>query len=77
LLFLTINGVCKMTNEHLLALMNNLSNERARLNNAKSDSEKALRKAWVNQLEKEVAGESAFLEKNNMTDDELLNELFS
>jgi len=66
-----------MTNEHLLALMNNLSNERARLNNAKSDSEKALRKAWVNQLEKEVAGESAFLEKNNMTDDELLNELFS
>lgn len=70
-------AVIKMTNEHLIALMSNLSNEKNRLNNAKSENEKQLRQVWVNQLEKEIAGEIGFLEKNNISDDELLAELFA
>ena len=66
-----------MTNTHLVALMNNLSNEKVRLNNAKTENEKQLRQVWVNQLEKEIAGEIGFLEKNNISDDELLAELFA
>jgi hypothetical protein len=65
-----------MTNEHLIALIKNLTNEQSRLANAKSQNEIDLRTVWVNQLEKEIASELGLTE-NNMSDDELLNELFS
>jgi len=62
---------------HLNALQLNLSNERNRLAAAKTQSEKELRAVWVKQLEKEVAGEMAFLAQNqietvDMADDDLL-----
>jgi len=78
------NEGMKMNNEHLAALTNNLNKEKSRLANAKSSSEKEMRQVWVNQLEKEIASEIEFLEKNNIkvevfnsNDDELLAELFS
>lgn len=66
---------------HLNALLIGLSNERARLADAKSKNEIALRSVWVKQYEKEVAFEEARLpaeiseEVENMSDDELLAEL--
>ena len=65
--------------EHLSALMNNLSKEKERLNNAKSENEVALRTVFVSQLEKEIAGEKKFLgiKDVEMSDDELLTELFA
>ena len=62
---------------HLNALQLRLSNERNRLATAKTLSEKELRAVWVKQLEKEVAGEMAFLAQNqietvDMADDDLL-----
>jgi hypothetical protein len=64
---------------HLDALELNLSNERARLAAATSPKEIAMRRVWVAQLEKEVAGELAFLGKSaptlHMSDDELFREL--
>lgn len=42
---------------HLNALLLNLSHERTRLSNAKTDGERELRSVWVYQLEKEVAHE--------------------
>lgn len=56
---------------HLDALNLRLSNERVRLANAKSEGERELRKVWIAQLEKEVAGEIQFIG----TDDDLLAEL--
>lgn len=53
---------------HLDALNLRLSNERVRLANAKSEGERELRKVWIAQLEKEVAGEIQFLG----TEDDLL-----
>lgn len=68
-----------MKMEHLSALMNNLSKEKERLSNAKSANEIALRSVFVSQLEKEIAGEKLFLGITDveMTDDELLDELFA
>jgi len=63
---------------HLNALQVNLSNERSRLANAKTEGEKAMRKVWVAQLEKEIAGERQFAvpaDIQEMTEDELLAEL--
>jgi hypothetical protein len=57
---------------HLNALLMNLSNERIRLSNAKTQSERDLRTVWVKQLEKEVASEEKFVGENQMSDDELL-----
>ena len=61
---------------HLDALNLRLSHERAYLANAKTDGERALRAAWIGQIEKEIACETKFLGINaslpEMTDDELL-----
>lgn len=62
---------------HLNSLLLLLSNERIRLANAKTESERELRSVWVRQLEKEVIAEEGFLSENNKNDDELLSELFS
>lgn len=69
-----------MNAAHLTALHINLSSERARLAAATSPKEIALRTVWVAQLEKEVAGEMAFLGMSaapvaEMSDDDLLAEL--
>ena len=65
--------------QHLDCLYLRLSNERIRLNNAKTEQEKALRTVWVQQLEKEIEGELDFLGKtdnNAPVDlDDLFNEL--
>ncbi len=65
---------------HLNALELNLSHERVRLANAKTNSEHALRTVWVSQLEKEIAGEYRFLGLTpepacELTLDEILAEL--
>ncbi len=63
---------------HLAALEAALSHERARLAAATGQQEIALRKAWVAQLEKELAGEYArygILPPPDMTADELAAEL--
>ena len=77
------------TTEHYVALMTNLSNERQRLSCATSQGEIELRSVWVQQLEKEIAHEVEFLaskginvyaaenEVDDMSDDDLLNELMS
>ncbi len=67
---------------HLNALELRLSNERNYLAQSKSDDEKKLRKVWISQIEKEIAREYEFLGKRttetpNLTDDELLAELFA
>ncbi len=67
-----------MTNtSHLDALNLRLSHERGYLAAAKTKNEKALRTVWISQIEKEIAGEIAFLGKGNeelpdMSDDDLL-----
>ncbi len=65
--------------KHLHALNLNLSNERIRLSNAKTDGEIELRSIWIAQLEKEIAGEETFLEINKfyISDDDLLADLLS
>lgn len=75
--------------EHYTALMTHLSNEKQRLAVATSKAEIELRSVWVAQLEKEIANEVKFLENqgvnlynvtdevDNMSDDDLLNELMS
>ncbi len=62
---------------HIDALNLHLSNERMRLANAKTDAERELRRVWVAQLEKEIAGEQKFSNQqcDNLSDDELLNSL--
>jgi hypothetical protein len=69
------HGVIKM--EHLNALMANLNREQARLDNAKSENEIAMRTVWVNQLKKEIAAEKEFIGyfECKISDDELLAEL--
>lgn len=71
---------------HYTALYTNLSNEKQRLQAATSEGEKALRSAWVGQLERELAAEVVFLKSKGvnvysvdieLNDDDLLNELFS
>lgn len=46
---------------HLGALLLKLSHERERLNRAKSEKERELRSVWVQQAEKEIAGELKLL----------------
>lgn len=65
---------------HLNALELRRSNERNYLARAKTEKERALRKIWIAQIEKEIAGERKFLGKKkdpdvDMSDDELLAEL--
>jgi hypothetical protein len=68
-----------MNTEHLDALELSLSHERARLATATKKSEIAQRTVWVQQIEKEIAGEKAFLGIRDsvctMSDDELMAEL--
>ena len=69
-----------MDTSHLTALHVRLSHERGYLASAKSESERALRRVWIAQIEKEIQGELAFLgmakdEAPEMSDDELLAEL--
>ena len=61
---------------HLNALELRLSNERGYLAKAKTEGERELRRVWIAQIEKEIAGERVFVAKQDeMTDDELLAEL--
>ena len=66
---------------HLHALELRLSNERMHRAAARTDSEQELRSVWISQLQREIAGERAFLglppeEKlPEMTLDEILAEL--
>lgn len=61
---------------HLNALELRLSNERGYLAKSKTKGERELRRVWIAQIEKEIAGERAFVVKqDNMSDDELLAEL--
>ena len=47
--------------DHLNALLLGLSNERARLNEAKSENERVIRGVWVSQIEREIEREEKFL----------------
>lgn len=61
---------------HLDALELRLSNERCYLAKAKTEGEKALRKVWIAQIEKEISVEKTVTFSDaEMTDDELLREL--
>jgi len=67
---------------HLDALNLRLSHERSYLAAAKTDKERAIRKVWIAQIEREIAQEMAFLGRQtidpeiaNMRDDDLLAEL--
>lgn len=62
---------------HLDALQLRLSNERGYLAAAKSEGERELRRVWIAQIEKEIAGEIEFADKRELTDDELLAELMA
>jgi len=68
---------------HLGALQVRLSHERNRLNAAKTEGERELRQVWVAQIEKEIAGEKAFLgmvdesPTTEMSADDLLAELLA
>mgnify|MGYP003404284030 FL=1 len=66
-----------MTHTHIDALQLRLSNERIRLNNAKSDKERELRKVWVRQIEDEIALERTINKMGDLidlglSDDEIL-----
>lgn len=65
---------------HLEALELRLSHERARSANARNEKERQYREFSIKQIEKEVAGERAFLGLDQpvdveMSDDELLDQL--
>lgn len=67
-----------MDTTHLNALRNRLSNERVRLANAKTESERALRRVWISQIEKEIGEEKVFIgDDADMTDEELLTALMA
>ena len=60
---------------HIDALNLALSHERTRLDDAKTDAERAMRSVWVAQLTREVAAEEKFLgiaSEPALTDDELM-----
>lgn len=59
---------------HLESIELRRSNERMRLISAKTNSERELRAVWVDQLEKEIAGERQFVAAE-IDDDALLAEL--
>ncbi len=64
---------------HIDVLNLMLSHERARLDESNTESEKALRKVFVKQLEKEIKGEQRFLSNERLSDalsdDDLLSAL--
>ncbi len=60
---------------HLDALELRLSQERERLARAKTDSERAARKVWIAQIEKEITGEKQFLNDGDISLDDLRDEL--
>ena len=60
---------------HLSALELRLSNERRYLSLAKSEAERDLREVRIKQMEKEIAGERAFVVSTDLGDDALLAEL--
>jgi len=69
-----------MTQTHLEAIELRLSHERMRLAAAATPAERTFRQVWVEQMEKEIAAERAFLglpvdPTADMSDDELLREL--
>ena len=70
-----------MNTDHLAALSLRLSHERGYLAAAKTEGERALRRVWIAQIERERAAELARLgmpadaDLSPMTDDELLAEL--
>jgi len=71
-----------MSTSHLNALEIRLSHERGHLAKAKSENEKALRRVWIAQIEKEIADEQKFLgieseSESEISDDELLAALLS
>lgn len=68
-------GETDMTNSHLDALNLRLSNERVRLANAKTDSERTLRTVWIKQIEKEIRNEEGFVTTQDISDEQLLREL--
>jgi len=81
------NGATKLENKmsnlaHLIALQTRLSNEKQHIVSAATKAEKELRTVWIAQIEKEIQGEEdflglpEFLEFDDLTDDELLAELF-
>jgi hypothetical protein len=69
---------------HLVALMNGLANEKARLRAATKPQEIALRTVWVAQSQKEINAEERFLgmtvtdwNEPEMTAEELMAELMA
>lgn len=65
-----------MDTTHLNSLLNRLSSERVRLANATTENERALRRVWISQIEKEIGEEKVFIGADaDMTDDELLTAL--
>jgi hypothetical protein len=71
-----------MMTDHLNALEIRRSHERNYLAKAQTTQERALRKVWIAQIEKEIAGEKSFLGLANdampeMDDDALLAELLA
>lgn len=63
---------------HLDCLQLRLSNERIRLGRAKNAAEIALRRVWVRQMEREIAGEYAhigIIEPIEIDEETLFNEL--
>lgn len=64
---------------HLIALQNGLAHERERLANATNEHERALRRVWIAQREREIKAEKIFLNLEpvncDLTDDELFREL--
>jgi hypothetical protein len=75
-----VNNPHQLDNSHLKALQLNLSNERSRLDSAKTKQERELRTVWVRQIEREIEAERSFLgfladPEINLSDDELLAEL--
>jgi hypothetical protein len=65
---------------HLIALICRLSNERRYLLQATTDNERAIRKVWVAQIEREISSEESFLgiaPAEEISDEDLLAELAS
>lgn len=71
-----------MNKDHLNALQIRLSHEKGYLVSAKTENEKATRRVWISQIEKEIIAERNFLglnpgEEPEMSDDDLLAALLS
>jgi len=69
-----------MNTSHLEALQVRLSHERSYLAQAKTEKQRAMRRVWIAQVEKEIAGERKFLGLGaevvpELSDEELMAEL--